>query len=92
MRRKKRARIDNELRDLIDAINASPNYKTVASCCGHNRYHPTIFIKDRNGHYFEFFSRLPITPRKLRTLTFYVRDGEGFFYNKVVEDYWNNKR
>ena len=50
-------RIDNCMKGIIRKINLLPNYKTLASCCGHGVYNATIVMKNRKGDIFEFFSK-----------------------------------
>jgi hypothetical protein len=83
----KMAWVDKEIRQIVDFINDSKHFKTVASCSGHGTYHPTIFIEDlRTKCYFEFLTCLEIKPIKRRYHCFYVFDKRmKLFYNPWVE-------
>ena len=54
------------------------NFKTVACCCGHGKYNPTIIIKDKKGNIFEFFSRKKLDFKKRNR--YYKKDINGFYY------------
>lgn len=58
--------------------------KTVASCCGHERYVPTIIAERKDSSHFELFTGLEI-PRKKK---FYKKDKNGFYYIPEVEEYY----
>lgn len=74
-------------------INGKPWKRTLASCCGHGVYHPTIFVKIIPTNFIhEHFSFLPYTPGKKRYPTFYVRDENGLFYNPVIEEAYEIQR
>ncbi len=92
MKHKYKLTIDKELLPFIQFINQSKTFKTVGSCVGHGKYHPTIFLKDRNGNFFEFFTRFQITPERRRYLCFYERDAQGFFFNKKIEDFYSSSK
>jgi hypothetical protein len=49
--------------------------KTLASCCGHNKYPPSVVV-ECEGQIMEVYSGA-ILPRKKR---FYKRDSEGHFF------------
>ncbi len=68
---------DKCLIKFIDRINKYTPFKTLASCCGHNKYNPTMIIKDKNGNVFELFTRTPIQPKKRNR--YYKSDGNGFY-------------
>ena len=50
--------------------------KTVACCCGHNKYPMTIVVKDKYGNIYELFSQ-KVLPRKKK---FYKKDEEGYYF------------
>jgi len=76
-------RIDPCMRELCKAINTT-DLKTLASCCGHGTYPPTIVVK-RAGRIFEFYSGITLGPRKRNR--YYKRDKNGFYYiPEVMEE------
>ena len=70
-------RIDECIRDLCKEIN-STDLKTLASCCGHGKYNPTIVVKNRAGTIAEFYSWITLGPRKRNR--YYKTDAEGYYY------------
>ena len=52
--------------------------KTLACCCGHGTYNPTIVIKDKKGHVFEFFSNKNLDFKKRNR--YYKKDSDGIYY------------
>ena len=52
--------------------------KTLASCCGHGIYDPTIVVKDKTGNIFEYYSSKLLGPRKRNR--YYKKDNNGFYY------------
>ena len=76
-------RIDKCMKYLIEAIN-NGNMKTVACCCGHNKYPMTILVKNKyikNSPVIELRSG-KIIPRKRK---FYKRDKQGYYYIPEVK-------
>jgi len=71
-------RIDPCLRKKIQEINQNTNLKTLASCCGHDKYPTTIVVKNKNGNIFEFFSKIPLEKKKCNR--YYKKDIEGYYY------------
>jgi len=71
-------RIDECMEDIIEEINESPFFKTLASCCGHGKYPRTIVVKNKFGYIFEFFSNIYLGPRKRNR--YYKKDPEGYYY------------
>jgi len=72
-------RVDYCIAGLIKWINLNGPYITVASCCGHGKYPPTIVVRDtriRDAVPWEIFSNLPLP----RTRNFYKRDGDGLYF------------
>lgn len=72
-------RIDPCLKHLIQFINGNTNHRTVASCCGHGKYPPSILVKHPSYskmYAVEIFSH-KIIMRKKR---FYKKDKQGFYY------------
>ena len=68
-------RLDDCIANLIVRLNSS-NVRTLASCCGHEKYPMTIVAVDRFGLPYEFITGRGI-PRKRR---FYIKDKEGFYF------------
>jgi hypothetical protein len=58
---------------------------TIASCCGHVKYKPTIIIQDGSGNIYEFFSEIVISQKPRKSKRYYKRDNEGYFYIPEVE-------
>jgi hypothetical protein len=86
--------IDKCLRLFIRDINKKTAWKTLASCCGHGIFHPTIVIVLKKtpkkfyscGYIFELFSNTMLIPIKKKYLTFYVKDKKsGLYYIPIVE-------
>jgi len=81
--------VDECLKNRINYINNFNGFLTLASCCGHNRYHTTIFVKNLElGNIFEYFTTLLIEPKKKRYLIFYQKDSEGFYFNSIIENHY----
>jgi len=81
--------IDKCMKPLIKYLNAI-NIKTLASCCGHNKYPMTIVVKSFiRTHGFEVLSRTLI-PRKKR---FYKKDKHGYYYiPEVIKNVRKNNK
>ena len=71
-------RIDKCLIPIIKRLNKSTNLKTLASCCGHGKYNPTIAVKDKIGNLFELYSRISLPSKKRNR--YYKKDINGFYY------------
>ncbi|MDH3324495.1 MAG: hypothetical protein OEL89_02560 [Candidatus Peregrinibacteria bacterium] len=71
-------RIDKCLKEIIQLINKSLHFRTIASCCGHGKYPTTIIIKAKNGVIFEFFTCILLRKRKKNR--YYKKDLEGYYY------------
>lgn len=71
-------RIDICLRELIKKIN-NVQYRTLASCCGHKKYNPTIIIKNKaTGYISELYTGKELGVRKRNR--YYKKDMEGYYY------------
>jgi len=70
---KRWVKLDSCIAPLILNLNQH-NFKTLASCCGHNKYPMTIIVESNTN--LELIQTIPI-PRKKR---FYVKDKKGFYY------------
>ena len=94
---KKVIRVDFCLLSMLKTMNSVPNAPswgiTLASCCGHNIYHPTIFLMETNeGPIVEYFTELEIKPNQQgKYWNFYQKDKNGFYFNTQVEDYYQEK-
>jgi hypothetical protein len=69
-------RIDDCLKEAIELLNYQ-GYKTLASCCGHNKYPTTIVVKHNNKIY-EIDSGIELGKRKRNR--YYKKDNEGYYY------------
>ena len=69
---------------FIERINKYSPFRTLASCCGHGVYHPTMVIKDKDGNLFELFSRKKIEIKKRNR--YYKSDDAGYYYIPEVMD------
>lgn len=74
-------RIDPCMYNIIKFLNYQ-GIKTLACCCGHNKYPMTIVVKLGKARIKEIFIGKGI-PRKRR---FYFKDKEGFYYIPEVKD------
>lgn len=81
--------LDSEVVKDVVEVN-SRGVVSVASCSGHGKYHKTVFFKYGNA-YYEYFSNLQIAPIKRRYLCYYIKDKEGFYYNPIIEGFYNNE-
>ncbi len=78
-------RIDKCLIELIKEIKSSGTYKTLASCCGHDKYSKTIVVKDRlTGVILEYFSKTPLVAKKRNR--YYKKDSDGFYFIPELDD------
>lgn len=72
--------IDECMVRIVTSLNKSHNKKTVACCCGHDKYPRTIIIEDKSWDgetvYFDIISGVQIP----RTRNFYKMDSEGYYY------------
>ena len=77
-------RIDKCMKPLIQLLS-DQGYKTIACCCGHNKYPMTIIVKPElypeKGGGFEILSSTYI-PRKRK---FYKKDKKGYYYIPEVK-------
>lgn len=82
-------RIDVCLKDIIKTMN-NIQYKTLASCCGHEKYYATIVIKNKaTGYISELYTGKKLGVRKRNR--YYKKDSEGFYYipelkNEITND------
>ena len=76
-------RIDRCMRYAISYLNTR-GIKTLASCCGHNKYPKTLIVEhDTNKLPIEIFS-LKFIMRKKR---FYKKDNKGFYFiPEIIND------
>lgn len=73
--RGKRVRLDSCMKYLVEKLNQWDEV-TLASCCGHDRYPPSIVARTKDGRIIEAFTGAAI-PRKRK---FYKLDKDGFYY------------
>jgi hypothetical protein len=87
-------RIDPCLRKTIQFLQNSFAFHTLACCCGHGKYKPTVVYKNTKGEIFAAVipEHLPAyllqgtikMPRKKR---FYRRDADGVFFIPEFEQF-----
>ena len=69
--------VDGCLPILLKVLNENKQRTTLASCCGHGKYHPSIVVKLPGFQYpLEIFSGEFI----LRKSRFYIKDTNGFYF------------
>ena len=80
-------RIDPCLRKTIKFLQDGFNFHTLACCCGHGKYKPTLVYQSSNGDIFAAVipEHLPAyllqgTVRMPRKKRFYKRDTDGIFF------------
>lgn len=74
-------KVDSCLPIILKLLNDNPDVKTLASCCGHGKYHPSIVAKIKGFDFpIEIFSGEFIRRKK----RFYTKDKEGFYYIPVI--------
>lgn len=78
-------RIDDCMKEPIKRINKLPHTKTLACCCGHNIYEPTIVLKNSLGRIFELISGIELGPRKRNR--YYKKDKKGIYFIPEVINY-----
>lgn len=75
--RNRSGRVDRCIRGLIEALQSSTEFETLASCCGHGKYPMTIIARRRpDGAALDLMSGVQIPRRR----NFYRKDAEGFYY------------
>lgn len=81
----RKRRIDRCMIKVIQALNHNNKYyRTVACCCGHGKYNPTIIAQDkRTGHVFEMFSGVFISHKRKKK--YYIKDNDGIYYIPSIE-------
>jgi len=71
--------IDPCIREEIEVINTSKQYRTLGSCCGHGKYPKTIVVLDRYAdRVFEWYSQTTLKvnySRGKRRKRWYKKDG-----------------
>jgi hypothetical protein len=72
---------------MLDYVSELQSFSlhTIASCCGHGKYKSTIIIQDGSGNIYEFFSGVVISQKPRKSIRYYKRDAEGYFYIPEVE-------
>ncbi len=80
----KRGRIDSCMNFLCQWINSQGQFRTIASCCGHGKYRPTIVVHDLGEDLIiEYFTGTVLKYRNKNghiNRRFYARDAEGVYY------------
>jgi hypothetical protein len=67
------------MRNLVKFINQCSEYETLACCCGHGKYPPTLILKNltlKHEQPFDVFTYVHMDRKK----RFYKRDKEGYYY------------
>lgn len=73
-----KTRIDPCMRKIVFILNNccfKKNYKTVACCCGHGKYPPTLIVQGKDVA-MDIFSGVWMKRKK----RFYKRDKQGYYY------------
>ncbi len=69
--------IDPCMVQLVNYINRNEGLQTLASCCGHGKYPPTVVVHNlTKTNIYELLSLKNIP----RTRNFYIRDKEGYYH------------
>ena len=71
-------RFDKCLISIINHLNKLTNLRTLASCCGHGKYNPTIIVKGKKGNIFEYYSGKLLGPKKRNI--YYKKDNDRIYY------------
>lgn len=78
-------RIDKCLIEVIQEINEEKQVRTLASCCGHDKYTKTIVVRERDTRQIsEYFSKIKLELKKRNR--YYKKDNEGFYYIPEVRE------
>jgi len=76
-------RIDACMNPLVQWINEQGQYRTLASCCGHGKYRPTIVVLNQErGYVLEWFTGILLNrycKNGRVNRRFYARDDQGFY-------------
>jgi len=78
-------RIDKCIITTINNLNNSIELRTLASCCGHGIYNPSVVVKDKLDNIFEYYSGKLLGPKKRNR--YYKKDKAGFYYIPEVINY-----
>lgn len=71
---------------IVDAVRDINNngLKTIASCCGHGKYHPSIIIRKKDNSCWDWFTKKKVHNYKPQFNKqhnyYYKRDKDGFYY------------
>lgn len=88
------SKIDECIQEEIEYINRrfSKIEKTIASCCGHGRYHKTIIIRHKvTKQVYDHVTgvSLPSHYKNGRyNKRFYISDKDGYYYIPKVEEHY----
>lgn len=78
---------DECIRDKIKVINRYGTYKTLSSCCGHDKYDETIVVMDKlTTQVTEYNSQIHLGWGKRKCNRYYKKDKEGHYYIPEVND------
>ena len=83
-------KIDDCMKVMIKYVE-SLKFETLACCCGHGRYFPTLVVRRKGkGRYrkklepFDLLSNVVMKNKR----KFYKKDKKGYYYIPEVEEYW----
>lgn len=80
-------RLDQCMIKIIDKINIDGEFKTLACCCGHYKYPPTIVVVCiSTNKVFEYYSKIRLADIPRKSKRYYKRDKEGYYYIPEVEE------
>lgn len=83
-------KIDPCIQEIVNTINESNDYKTLASCCGHNKYPSTIVIFNiKTEKVTDWFTGVKIADKKRKGNRYYRKDVEGYYF--IPEALFANK-
>lgn len=74
-------RIDPCMVEYIKKLQEN-GIKTIACCCGHSKYPPTVVVKNDLGDIYDYRTATPIARKK----RIYKRDKEGVYYIPEIVD------
>lgn len=83
-------RRDKCLIETLQTINTKTTLKTLASCCGHDKYPKTIVVKDADGIIYEMYSGVLLGKRKRNR--YYKTDEDKYYYIPEVVEFYERRR
>ena len=73
-------RIDPCLVEFINELRIDFGIETLASCCGHGKYNPTIIYKNAYGEIVEFYTKILLENEPRKSHKYYKKDKDGYYY------------